>query len=285
MTWDDLRRHRVIDFQRVGVALFVAGVLALGVGVATGSKADGKSTPAAGITPVAQVVAPSSAGPEVPPVAPANVAPPLPPNNAPPAPAPANPAPPAPSQPAPAQPQAPAAPPAPTATPQRAVATPTPVRATPVPRAPGAPVPPQPSAPAPLGAIDLSSLEQKLYVQQNAFRSAQNLGTLQLDPRLVAIARARALDMVARNYFAHTAPTGETAFGLLSQAGYLYTIAGENIARNNYPDSESANIAMDGFLNSPSHKENVMDGRFKNVGIGVAVAPDGMKYFAVVFAS
>jgi uncharacterized protein YkwD len=159
------------------------------------------------------------------------------------------------------------------------------VRTTPVPRAPGAPVPPQPSAPAPLGAVDLSALEQKLYVQQNAFRNAQNLGALQLDPRLVAIARMRAQDMVARNYFAHTAPTGETAFSLLSQAGYFYTIAGENIARNNYPDAESASIAMDGFLNSPSHKENVMDGRFKNVGIGVAVAPDGMKYFAVVFAS
>jgi uncharacterized protein YkwD len=146
-------------------------------------------------------------------------------------------------------------------------------------------VPPQPPAPPPLGAVDLGGLEQKLYVLQNAFRNAQSLGSLQLDPRLVAIARMRAQDMVARNYFAHTAPTGETAFGLLSQAGYVYTIAGENIARNNYPDSETATIAMDGFLNSPSHKENVMDGRFKNVGIGVATAPDGMKYFAVVFAS
>jgi uncharacterized protein YkwD len=164
-------------------------------------------------------------------------------------------------------------------------ATPTPVRTTPVPRAPGAPVPPQPSAPAPLGAIDLSALEQKLYVLQNAFRNGQALTALQLDPRLVAIARMRAQDMVSRNYFSHTAPTGETAFALLSQAGYLYTIAGENIARNNYPDAETATVAMDGFLNSPSHKENVLDGRFKSVGIGVAVAPDGMKYFAVVFAS
>lgn len=259
-------------------------MLALGVGVATGGKADGKSTPAtASFTPVAQVVAPSNVGPDVPPAAPSNANPPATNNSA--APAAPNPAPPAPGQPGPAQPQAPAAPPEATATPQRAVATPTPARGTPVPRAPGAPVPPQPSAPAPLGAVDLSTLEQKLYVLQNAFRNAQSLGSLQLDPRLVAIARMRAQDMVARNYFSHTAPTGETAFGLLSQAGYFYTIAGENIARNNYPDAESASIAMDGFLNSPSHKENVMDGRFKNVGIGVAVAPDGMKYFAVVFAS
>jgi uncharacterized protein YkwD len=122
-------------------------------------------------------------------------------------------------------------------------------------------------------------------VLQNAFRNGQQLPSLQLDPRLVAIARMRAQDMVARNYFAHTSPTGETAFALLNQAGYAYTIAGENIARNNYPEAEAANVAMDGFLNSPSHKENVLDGRFKNVGVGVAQGPDGMKYFAVVFAS
>src|SRR3954467_12529563 len=95
-TWDDLRPHRMIDFQRAGVALFLAGVLALGVGVATGGKADGKSTPAPGFTPVAQVVAPSNAGPDVPPAAPANGAPASVPNNAPPAPASGNPAPPAP---------------------------------------------------------------------------------------------------------------------------------------------------------------------------------------------
>src|SRR6187397_2738351 len=91
---DDLIPRRFIDFQRAGVALFAAGVLALGIGIATGSKADGKSTPAvASFTPVAQVVAPPNAGPDVP-VAPANPAPPPANNTAPPGPAPANPAPP-----------------------------------------------------------------------------------------------------------------------------------------------------------------------------------------------
>jgi uncharacterized protein YkwD len=262
-------------------------VIAFGVGIITGSPADGKSAPKAPSTPIAQVVAPAGSGPDIPP-APANAAPPPPANAAPPGPAPAGAAPgaPPPSNPAPTGPLVPQGPsPAPTATPSRVVATPESPRATPIPRGPGAPVPSQPPGPAPLGAVDLSALEQKLYVLQNAFRGANNLSALQLDPRLVAIARGRAHDMVTRNYFSHTAPTGETAFALLSQGGYLYTIAGENIARNNYPDSESPNIAMDGFLNSPSHKENVMDGRFKNVGIGVATGPDGMKYFAVVFAS
>ena len=127
--------------------------------------------------------------------------------------------------------------------------------------------------------------EQDLLNAHNAARTSAGAAALTMDPKLVTIARARAQDMATRSYFSHTSPGGDTAFSLLGQAGYTYTIAAENIARNNYPDAQCVSVAMDGFLNSPSHKENVMDGRFKNVGIGIAVAPDGMKYFAVVFAS
>src|SRR5688500_15084397 len=74
---DALRPKRFIDFQRAGVALFVAGLLALGVGIATGSPANGKSSPEKATAPSLQAVAPNS-GPEIPP-APANVASPPPP--------------------------------------------------------------------------------------------------------------------------------------------------------------------------------------------------------------
>src|SRR6188474_2059989 len=95
---DDFTPRRFIDFQRAGVALFVAGVLALGIGIATGSKADGKSSPASALTPVAQVIAPPNAGPDVP-GAPANPAPGPPANTVPPMTGPANAVAPAPPQP------------------------------------------------------------------------------------------------------------------------------------------------------------------------------------------
>jgi uncharacterized protein YkwD len=90
--------------------------------------------------------------------------------------------------------------------------------------------------------------------------------------------------MAAKNYFAHTSPTGETAFTIMASLGYTYNIAGENIARNNYPDAESATTAMSGFMNSPSHRQNILETRFNNVGIGLVFGPEGMKYFAVVFS-
>lgn len=127
-------------------------------------------------------------------------------------------------------------------------------------------------------------MEQELFGAHNAERAKDGLGGLQLDPALTSIARQRARDMATKSYFAHTSPSGETAFTLLAAAGYAYGIAGENIARNNYPDAQSAGVAMTGFMNSPGHRGNIMDGRFKSVGIGAVAAADGMKYYAVVFA-
>jgi uncharacterized protein YkwD len=127
-------------------------------------------------------------------------------------------------------------------------------------------------------------MEAAMFNQHNQQRAAGGLGSLVVDAQLTAIARQRAQDMASKNYFAHTSPTGETAFTLMNAMRYAYAIAGENIARNNYPDAESVGTAMSGFMNSPSHRANIMDGRYTKVGIGMATDASGMKYFAVVFA-
>ena len=90
--------------------------------------------------------------------------------------------------------------------------------------------------------------------------------------------------MAALGYFSHTSPSGATAFSLMAQYGYTYLIAGENIARNNYPDAQSASTAMAGFMSSAGHRTNILDSRFTRVGIAVATGADGMKYFAVIFS-
>lgn len=127
-------------------------------------------------------------------------------------------------------------------------------------------------------------MEQELLRLHNSERAAAGIGALRLDGALETIARQRAQDMASRNYFAHTSPSGETAFTIMAANGYAYSIAGENIARNNYGDSDSARTAMNGFMTSASHRANIMEGRFTAVGVAVAFGADGMKYFAVVFA-
>jgi uncharacterized protein YkwD len=175
-----------------------------------------------------------------------------------------------------------------TEAPTTAPVQPTPVPPTPVPPTAVPPTSVPTTAPAqapPPAAASLVPLEQEMFAGHNSQRANSGLAGLTLDARLLQVARQRAQDMAAKNYFSHTSPSGETAFTILEQIGYAYQLAGENIARNNYPDAQSVQVAMTGFMNSASHRENILEPVFKRVGIGVAIGGDGMKYFAVVFSN
>jgi len=128
-------------------------------------------------------------------------------------------------------------------------------------------------------------MEQEMYNLHNSERARAGLGSLRLDAALTQIARQRAQDMATRNYFSHNSPTGQSAFTLMSSYGYRFDLAGENIARNNYPDNQATQVAMTGFMNSAEHRENILDRSFNYVGIGLAYGASGMKYYAVVFAA
>lgn len=175
--------------------------------------------------------------------------------------------------------------PLPTATPAPLATAVAPARAAPIPPAASVPVAPTSAAAAALPSVALTAFEQQFYDLHNAARSRAGLAGLRIDPTLTSVARQRAQDMAARNYFSHTSPTGQTAYTLLAGAGYGYVLAGENIARNDYADSQSVSVAMNALLNSPSHLENILDRQFTNVGVGIAFGANGMKYFAVVFSA
>ena len=136
--------------------------------------------------------------------------------------------------------------------------------------------------------VSLTAHELDMYNSHNTLRAQGGLGGLQLDATLEYVARQRALDMATNNYFSHYPPylqqTRAVVFTMLQNLGYRSNISGENIARNNYADSQSVATAMNAFMASPGHAKNILDGRYKYVGIGVAYAANGMKYYAVVFA-
>jgi uncharacterized protein YkwD len=128
----------------------------------------------------------------------------------------------------------------------------------------------------------LSGLEQQMFAAHNAQRAAAGLPPLVLDGAVVSVARARATDMASKGYFAHTSPTGQTAFTLLRGAGISYRTAGENIAVNTFPEALSVSTAMSGFMGSPGHRANILNPAFTRVGIGVAKSGSSI-YYAVVF--
>jgi uncharacterized protein YkwD len=124
--------------------------------------------------------------------------------------------------------------------------------------------------PIPAGALSANpGDEAKMAADVNAGRSAIGLPPLVVDPKLASVARAYARDMAARRYFGHRNPEGRSVSERFDFAGISYQYAGENIA---FVQSEDE--AMDGFLNSPDHKANMLSNRYTRIGVGV-VSTDG----------
>ncbi len=174
----------------------------------------------------------------------------------------------------------------PTATPVPPAPAPAPVRplAPPPASAPVAPAPPRAPALPALDTSPMDAFEQALFDDTNRRRASVGLPPLRDNQSLVAIARIRARDMAANNYFAHTSPvTGDTAFSLMDKYGIPYGWAGENLAKNNYPIDQFVAVADNALWNSPPHHENIVGPHYTDMGVGFAQDASGMKYLAIIF--
>lgn len=100
----------------------------------------------------------------------------------------------------------------------------------------------------------------------NENRVTNGKETLMTNPILVRAAQAKANDMAAKSYFAHTSPEGVTSWHWFEQAGYTFSYAGENLAVN---FSDSVNVG-DAWMNSPGHKANILNDKFTEIGIATA---------------
>lgn len=79
-------------------------------------------------------------------------------------------------------------------------------------------------------------------------------------------AQLKANDMALHGYFAHTSPQGKTPWYWFDQVGYKYALAGENLAVNFF---ESRDVA-EAWMDSPTHRANIMKKDYTEIGIGVA---------------
>ena len=100
----------------------------------------------------------------------------------------------------------------------------------------------------------------------NEERQAENLNTLTVNPLLNKAAEMKANDMATKSYFAHTSPEGKTPWYWLSQVGYNYQYAGENLAIN-FTDSKDVTNT---WMASPTHKANIVKGNYTEIGTGIA---------------
>ncbi len=136
----------------------------------------------------------------------------------------------------------------------------------------------------PVLGFDQEAAERELVVLTNVDRTSNGVPSLLIHPQVAEVARIRSEDMVARDYFAHEIPPEGHLFNvLLDERQIRYLKAGENLARNNYPDDQAVQVAETDWLGSPSHRRNLLDPDFTHLGTGADVTSDQFKIFTVLF--
>jgi uncharacterized protein YkwD len=131
----------------------------------------------------------------------------------------------------------------------------------------------------------LSVEEQKFIDLINIERANRGMSPLSVNPVLVRAARDHSQEMWAKNYFDHKSPTpGQRtpmdrflrALGRTPTWAYL----GENLFYCSITDVSRGHAA---FMRSPDHRANILNARFKEVGVGVYIAPDGQFFVTELF--
>lgn len=118
-------------------------------------------------------------------------------------------------------------------------------------------------------SVRAAVLPDDVVIESNKARAKEGLQLLVPSEALMAAAQARAEDMARSGFFAHKGADGSSPWRWVKDQGYSFSRAAENLAVN-YEDADGV---VAGWLASPGHRANLLDGRLEEIGIGVA---DGM---------
>ena len=148
--------------------------------------------------------------------------------------------------------------------------------------------------------FDRRLVERHIYEMTNEQRRLAGAATLVRDEAVDLIAYGHSADMAARGYFAHDTPEGLDPTARGQRAGYecrkdygsYYTTGlAENIFQSHtYSSYMTAGVAssytwledeeelarqmMDGWMDSPGHKRNILEPQYDRIGVGVQISPD-----------
>ncbi|MSU74924.1 MAG: CAP domain-containing protein [Candidatus Magasanikbacteria bacterium] len=106
---------------------------------------------------------------------------------------------------------------------------------------------------------------QNIIDLTNSARAQHGLPELIVQNKLNSSATAKANDMAENNYFSHFGPKAHTLQYFLSQAGYRYGVAGENLAMG----FKSGEEVIGAWLKSPTHYQNLLDADYREFGLGL----------------
>lgn len=128
----------------------------------------------------------------------------------------------------------------------------------------------------PAALPDLPNVEAAIIEMTNVYRGRQRLGDLKPNDALSEAARAYAVFLAKSGQFSHTAD-GRGAGERIASTGYAWCQVGENLAM--HADSRGflsrtlAEKAVEGWINSPGHRANIVAPHMTEIGVGIASAP------------
>ncbi|MBL8916266.1 MAG: CAP domain-containing protein [Archangium sp.] len=119
-----------------------------------------------------------------------------------------------------------------------------------------------------------------LVTRINALRMQLGVTPVQPDSELEAVAQAWADRLAKENFFSHVAPEGSTLKQRLTEAGYKFASAGENLGLSSGPLA-----AHFGIEHSPGHRNNLLEPGHRKIGLGLATRSDGLRVLVEVLAA
>ncbi len=105
----------------------------------------------------------------------------------------------------------------------------------------------------------------KIIEDTNLERQKAGLPPLVYNSTLSEAAKLKAQNMFTENYWAHFSPSGKDPWSFINGAGYKFSYAGENLARNFY----TADDMVKAWMASSSHRENILNSKYQDIGIAV----------------
>ena len=129
---------------------------------------------------------------------------------------------------------------------------------------------------------EIETIERDCFNAVNKEREGRGLRALALDPDLLEVARTYSRRMAEHGFFAHKDPDGNTVLQRAANAGIRWHMLGENLAFERGYVSPTA-ITIRGWMESPGHRENILEPRFALSAIGVWMSSNDTVYFTELF--
>lgn len=130
-----------------------------------------------------------------------------------------------------------------------------------------------------LARVKILEMEMEVVKLVNIERKELGLEPLEASSEVSNVARIKSEDMAVNGYFNHTSPTYGSPFQMMDSYGISYMAAGENIAMGH----TSAELVVEGWMNSPEHRGNILEPMFNKIGVGLYQTQNGTYYWTQMF--